>query len=113
MKKLTILSILVFGSFGLLANVSVDANSGFKAIQSYDQSADMEKTEISPNQLPKEIHKEIVDSYHHAKIQKAWTINHRMAEEKGYLVEVKQGPKVWTIEFDHEGNPVNKVNPTN
>mgnify|MGYP006929321664 CR=1 FL=1 len=69
-----------------------------------------EKKEISAKELPKEVKMDILDNYHAAEITKAYkTMNG--SKHTGYMVEIKKGPKEWTVTYDAKGNPENKINP--
>jgi len=68
------------------------------------------KTEISAQELPAEVRRDITDNYHNPQILQAYRFTSE-GEEAGFLVEVKKGTKKWTIEFDKDGNALNKVNP--
>lgn len=69
-----------------------------------------QKVAIEPSELPKEVHEEVLKNYYNGEITKAFKL---MKEGKltGYLAEVKNGPKTWTLEFDKTGNTLNKITP--
>ncbi|MDZ7849090.1 MAG: hypothetical protein U5L96_21525 [Owenweeksia sp.] len=70
----------------------------------FEITDEMEKSEISAEKLPDEVHRDIKNNYHNAEILRAFRVKHEGAEDRGYLVLVKQGSKTWTIKFDSEGN---------
>lgn len=73
----------------------------------------VEMLEISPEKLPEEVHRDILENFHHAEIVKAYKVWQPGAKEHEFWVDVKQGPKRWSLQFDANGNAINKVNPVN
>ncbi|MGB0176659.1 MAG: hypothetical protein ACPF9D_05815 [Owenweeksia sp.] len=69
-----------------------------------------DKTEINAKELPKEVKMDILDNYHAAEIVKAYKSTNG-GKLTGYIVEIKKGPKEWTVTYDKDGNPDNKINP--
>ncbi|HBF20373.1 MAG: hypothetical protein CMI36_10160 [Owenweeksia sp.] len=75
----------------------------------YEQKDD-DKVEINAKELPKEVKMDILDNYHAAEIVKAYKTTNG-GKLTGYVVEIKKGPKEWTVTYDKDGNPENKINP--
>lgn len=114
MKKY-ILSIFVIFTFGLSSAFAQSENSQQKQSDESSSYEDVDsdprtKSEISAQELPAEVRRDITDNYHNPQILSAYRFTNE-GEEAGYLVEVKKGTKKWTIEFDKDGNALNKVNP--
>ncbi len=68
------------------------------------------KVEISNSELPDEVFIEVRDNYYNGDIIKAYKLMDN-GKLTGYVAEVKNGPKKWTLEFDKNGNAVNKIVP--
>ena len=75
-----------------------------------EQPKGPKKIAIEPAELPKEVHEEVLKNYYNGEITEAFKIM-REGKVKGYIAEVKNGPKKWTLEFDETGNALNKITP--
>jgi predicted nucleic acid-binding Zn-ribbon protein len=75
-----------------------------------EQPKGPKKIAIEPAELPKEVHEEVLRNYYNGEITEAFKIM-REGKVKGYIAEVKNGPKKWTLEFDETGNALNKITP--
>jgi hypothetical protein len=71
----------------------------------------MEMLEINPDKLPEEVKQDIIENFHNAEIVKAYKVWHPGAKRHEFWVDVKQGPKKWSLQFDADGNAINKINP--
>ncbi len=114
MARITLLVIALFflgmGSIQAQSERSKQATTT-QQDQEYDLDKDpRDKRSIPPRELPAEARRDIIDNYHNPEILRVFKLVDGQ-KTTGYLVEVKKGPKKWTIEFDDRGNSVNKINP--
>ena len=68
------------------------------------------KVEIKLNELPEKVIINITDTYHGAKILRAYK-EYKDGKFIGYLAEIKKGPERWSPRYDQDGNPKNKIIP--
>lgn len=110
MKKYFLPLAITIGLFSFSISEVTARDSFNPATFMADDQSDERKEEINPRDLPEEARMDIVDNYHNAKILKAYKLL-RNGKFVGYLVDVQKGPKNWTIKYDVDGNPLNKINP--
>lgn len=78
--------------------------------QEMPAETEIQRIEIDPSELPEEVDTEVTNNYYNGEITKAYKLM-KNGVHTGYLAEVKNGPKKWTLEFDKEGNALNKIEP--
>ncbi|MEQ9262109.1 MAG: hypothetical protein RLP14_03000 [Owenweeksia sp.] len=113
--KSSILPFTISLAFMVILSLATVSTFGFAlneiSVISFEQNED-DKTEINAKELPKEVKMDILDNYHAAEIIKAYKTTNG-GKHTGYMVEIKKGPKEWTVTYDKNGNPENKINPIN
>lgn len=106
-------------SFHLLLIIALTANNLSLSAQNnpkinnqlVSEDTGMEMQEISIEKLPEKIRKNIADNFQNAKIVKAYKVWRPGSKKHEYWVDVLQGRKKWSLQFDDEGNAINKENP--
>lgn len=95
----------------IIPSGTILGQSNTVAPQRITKESGVEMLEIKPEKLPEEIKKDILENFHNAEIIKAYKVWHPGAKRHEYWVDVRQGPKKWSLQFDADGNAINKINP--
>ena len=110
-KSFLSLSLLIVSLTVLSAGNLCGQNKNNLVPQNLTKESGLEMIEIKPEKLPEEIKKDIIENFHNAEIVKAFKVWKPGAKRHEYWVDVKQGPKKWSLQFDADGNAINKINP--
>lgn len=79
--------------------------------QALSKESGVEMLEISKEKLPEKIIKNIGENYVEAEIAKAYKVWRPGVKNFEYWVDVRQGPKRWSLQFEENGTAITKSNP--